>query len=136
MKTLFAAAALLCAAAFAHARPVIIEETSSFQYSDPTFSFGAVATDGEYAVVLGLHNFINDGYSDTESTAFLFHRTGTSWSFVRRLGSGYDSGVDDMHGHYGVAIQNGVIALAILPLQIFELRNGDWVQAPVYAAPN
>ncbi|HEU4590002.1 MAG TPA: hypothetical protein VFS13_03760 [Steroidobacteraceae bacterium] len=132
MNKLLVAAALLGIAAIAHARPVIIEETSRIQSPDPLYSIGAgLAIDGDEAVVIGLHGFIDsEGYSDTESTAFLFRRSGTSWTFVKRLGSGFDSGVDDMHGHYGAAMSNGVMALAMQPLQVFEKLNGDWVSAP------
>jgi hypothetical protein len=138
MKQLFAAALFFAAAALAHARPVIIEETSRIQSPDPLYQLGwGVAIDGDDAVAIGTHNYIDDeGYSDTESTAFVFRRNGTAWNFVKRLGSGFDSGVDDMHGHYGAAMSNGVMAVAMLPLQVFEKRNGDWVAAPLFGFGN
>jgi len=134
MKKLVVAAALACVSSLSHARPVVIEETSRIQSPDPLYRIGAgIAIDGDDAVVIGTHNFIDEeGYSDTESTAFIFRRSGASWSFVKRVGSGFDSGVDDMHGHYGAAMSNGVMAVAMLPLQIFEKRNGDWVSAPLF----
>jgi hypothetical protein len=133
MNKLIAAAACLAAAALAHARPVVIEETSRFESPDPQYLLtGGPAIDADEAVVIGVHSFTNaEGYSDTESTAFLFRRNGTSWTFVERLGSGFDSGVDDMHGHYGAAMSNGVMALAMMPLQVFEKVNGDWVSVPI-----
>ena len=33
--------------------------------------------------------------------------------------------------HSGLAMQNGIAALAMNPLYIFERRNGDWVSAPI-----
>ncbi|HKU89387.1 MAG TPA: hypothetical protein VJP84_06320 [Steroidobacteraceae bacterium] len=130
---LLSVAACLCVAALAHARPQVIEETSRFPTPDPEFYMGpALAIDGDEAVVTGTRGYIDDeGYSNSEARGFLFRRSGTKWLFVKRLGEGHDYGIDDMHTHYGAAMSNGLMALAMTPFNVFEKRNGEWVAATV-----
>lgn len=130
---LLSVVACLCVAALAHARPQVIEETSRFPTPDPEFYMGpALAIDGDEAVVTGTRGYIDDeGYSNSEARGFLFRRSGTKWVFVKRLGEGHDYGIDDMHTHYGAAMSNGLMALAMTPFNVFEKRNGEWVAATV-----
>jgi hypothetical protein len=130
MKFVTAALALCCASGLALARPVIIEETSRITSPEPNFWLYKAAIDGDDLAVIGLYNFIDDeGYSNTETTLYLYRRIGTGWQFVKRVGAGFDYGVDDMNGYYGVDMKNGVLAAALLPFHIFEKRNGEWVPA-------
>ncbi len=133
MKIFAAVAALCCAASLAQARPVVIQESARVPSPDSRFFLWKAAIEGDDMVAIGLYNFITDEiYSETESAAFLFHRTGTTWNFVRNLASGFDSGVDDAHPHYSIGMKNGVLATGIQPLYIFEKRNGDWVQVKTF----
>src|SRR5690349_7703544 len=83
-------ASALALASAAIARPVVIEDLSSFGTPDaayPDFG-GAVAIDGVNAIVLAtrpIPNPDNPPRPRRGQTAFLYHLTGTTWQPVRKL---------------------------------------------------
>src|SRR4051812_24648768 len=123
-----ALAAMLCS--IAHGRPVIIQETSTLESPDPEFNFGwRVGLDGDDAVVYGNKEIPDpNGNDDSITRAFLFHRSGNTWSFVRVLAQKQDSNEGDGVNSKGLDMRNGVIAASIQPLHIFERVNGTYVE--------
>lgn len=122
----------------AHSRPVIIQETARIAVPDPTYtSFGwRVGVDGDYAVVYGTKEIpetecCND---DSLTTAFLFRRNGTGWSYVRPLASKLDTNEGDGANSKGLDMRNGVIAVSIQPLHVFERGGADYVERPINSA--
>jgi hypothetical protein len=134
MKIL-AALVALCVVGVACARPVFVKESSRIPFSTIAgFGLqGPVAIDGDDAIVIGSRGEIDEsGYSNVFYAAFLFHRSGTSWTYVRKLAEGFDSGADDVHGHIAIAMKEGIAALSLLPLSIFERQpDGQWLQATI-----
>jgi hypothetical protein len=130
-----ALAALLCP--IAQARPIIIQETSTIESPDPEYNFGwRVGLDGDDAVVYGVKSIPDPGGNDDSLTrAFLFHRSGNTWSFVRVLAEKQDSNEGDGPNSKGLDMRNGVIAAAIQPLHIFERVNGTYVERITSIAP-
>jgi hypothetical protein len=128
-------AALLALSGAVNARPVIIENLSSFGTPDAAYtSFGGdVAIDGLNALVLAtrpLPNPDNPARPLRGQTAFLFHLNGTTWTRVRQLDE-YDV-LPDFQYPLGVAMRNGIAAAQIGPVDIWQLStsNGttDWVR--------
>jgi hypothetical protein len=119
-------AASLAVAAGAYARPVVIENISSFGTPDPAYtSFGGdVAIDGTFALVLATHdveNADNPSRPFQAQTAFMFQRSGTGWRLVRRLNE-YVIHPDFQHPP-GIAMRGGVAAAQIGPIDIWELAT-------------
>lgn len=117
-------AALAGWSAGAHARPVIIENRSSFGTPDAAYtSFGGdVAIDGTNAVVLAtrlIDNPENPFRPRRGQTAFIYHLSGTTWKPVRRLNE-YDI-IPDFQFPLGVAMRNGILAAQIGRMDIWEL---------------
>ena len=131
-----ALAALLCS--IAHARPIIIQETSTIESPDPEFNFGwRVGLDGDDAVVYGNKEIPDPiGNPDSLTRAFLFHRSGDTWSFVRVIAQKQDSEEGDGVDSKGLDMRNGVIAASIQPLHIFERVNGNYVERTDPNTPN
>jgi hypothetical protein len=123
-------ACTLCGAA--QARSLVIQENARLTSPDPSYpEFGTgVAIDGDDAlVVLRRYTPPNDelGQDEIEDIAvWLFRRVNGTWTPVRQLES-TRHGLEYIWGG-DVAMQNGIAALAINPLSIYERRNGDWVQ--------
>lgn len=122
--------AALCGAAWA--RPVTIEQTSSFGTPDPLWNGFAndVALDGDYALVPAGRSVPHP--DDPESsqefiTAFLFQRSGNSWVVVRRL----DEYVQDPFFRIpaAVAMRDGLAAVQSVRTDIWELTTAGWVRA-------
>jgi hypothetical protein len=137
MKILVVIAAL-CVAGTAYSRPIFVKESSRINFTTiGGFALhGPVAIDGDDAIVLGSYGVLDEGsgYYDVVYGAFLFHRSGSTWTFVRKLAEGFDSGADDVHGHVAIAMKDGIAALSLSPLSIFERQpSGEWVQAPLSA---
>jgi hypothetical protein len=119
-------AASMALAAGAHARPVVIEDVSTFGTPDPAYtSFaGDVAIDGDYALALATRSLPNADDPPRPrrgQTAFLFHRVGTKWNVVRKLDE-YNV-LPDFQFPLGVAMRGGVAAAQIGPLDIWEFAT-------------
>src|SRR5688572_6678533 len=137
MKILSAIVITCGAIAAAHARPLVVQETARIVNPDPVnFPYFAsdVAVDGDDAIAT-MERFIDppDGgdpsAQEHDVAVHLFHRSGDTWTPVKRL---------VLHHHFaftsfksGLAMRNGIAALALNPLYVFERRNGDWVSASV-----
>lgn len=123
--------ALLCSVA--HGRPIVIQETSTIESPDPEFNFGwRVGLDGDDAVVYGTKSIPDpEGNDDSLTRAFLFRRTGSTWTFVRVLAEKLDSNEGDGSNSKGLDMRNGVIAASMQPLHIFERVNGNYVERTI-----
>jgi hypothetical protein len=139
MKSLLAGLAALGAAALVHAHPLVIEESSRIAPPPGVDGlWGDVALDGTEAVALSSYS-----YPDPESefdywtitSAHLYRRTGTTWTYVQKLTESDDHSGDDATNRNPVAMKNGVLALAFEPMYIFERENGTWVQKRVGVPP-
>ena len=128
-----ALAAMLCS--LAHARPIIIQETATIESPDPEFNFGwRVGLDGDDAVVYGSKDIpapYPEDPPDTLTRAYLFHRSGSTWNFVRVLAEKLDGNLSDGVNSKGLDMRNGVIAASIKPLRIFERVNGTYVERTI-----
>jgi len=136
MKILPALLISLGTIAAAHARPLVVQETARITNPDPAnFPYFAsdVAVDGDDAIAT------MERYTESETggpavahdvAVHLFHRSGNTWAPVRQLVT---------HHHFagssfkaGLAMRNGIAALALNPLYVFERQgNGDWTSAPI-----
>ena len=132
MKTLLTLL-LACGACAVQARPLVIQEKSSFSNPDPSYeSFGgSVAIDGDHAMVKLRHYTPPQGEFDTgeaeDLAVWWFRRVNDVWTPVRQVDTAHHSEFYIWDGD--LAMQNGVAALALNPIRIFEKRNGDWVRA-------
>ena len=135
MHLIFRAALLsgICCAVAA-ARPVTVEQLSSFGTPDPVYTGFAtdVAIDGDYALVTAgrvVHDPSGDPFLDEDfHTAFLFQRSGTSWNLLRRLNEYREDPTFEIP--LAVAMQNGIAAVQAHRTDIWELTTAGWVQSP------
>ena len=131
MKALLAGIAALGVGALVHAHPLVIEETSELPLPPGVEAlWGDVALDGNEAVALSFYSYPDEGGYDywTITTAHLFRRTGTTWTYVRKLAESNDHSGDDATNKDPIAMKNGVLALAFEPMYVFEREAGNWVQ--------
>src|SRR5262245_34811531 len=132
---------IACGAAAAQARPVVIEESARITNPDPTnFPYFAsdVAVDGDDAIAT-MERYIpppeGEDPSDQEHdvAVHLFHRSGNTWTPVKQLVLDHDFALSSFKA--GLAMRNGIAALALNPLYVFERQgNGDWTSASVTGA--
>src|SRR5947207_277866 len=116
-------AASLLIATGVFARPVIIEDLSSFGSPDAAYpDFGGdVAIDGNFALVLAtrpLPNPDDPARPRRGQTAFLFRRNGSTWTVVRKLDE-YNV-IPDLQFPLGVAMRGGIAAAQIGRVDIWE----------------
>lgn len=128
--------------AVAQARPLVVQESARITNPDPaTYPYFAsdVAIDGDDAIAT-LERYFEPGSGGDpreiqhEVAVHLFRRTTSGWVPVRQL-------VAHHHGPFqsfnsGLAMRNGIAALALNPLYVFERRSGDWVSAPITGVDN
>ena len=138
MKTLLVGIAALGVAGLVHAHPLVIEESSMIPAPPGTDGlWGDVALDGNEAVALSFYSYLDEGGYDynTITSAWLFRRSGTTWTLVRQVGEGSDNSADDASNRDAIAMKNGVMALAFEPMLILEREGGNWVQKHVGPPP-
>ncbi len=131
MKTLLAGIAALGVAGLVHAHPLVIEESSRIPPPPGTDGlWGDVALDGNEAVALSFYSYPDESGENfiTITSAWLYRRSGTTWTLMRKVGESDDNSIDDATNRSTVAMKNGVLALAFEPLYILERENGNWVQ--------
>src|SRR5262245_16618030 len=124
-------ACTLCGAL--QARSLVIQESARLTTPDasyPEFGYWGVAIDGDDAMIL-LTRYTppNDelGTDEREDlVVWLYRRVNGTWTAIRPVES-TTHGLEYIWSG-DVAMQNGIAALAINPLSIYEKRNGDWVQ--------
>ena len=126
--------AIFALCAVAHAGPVEIRETSRIRNPDATYtSFGSrVAVDGDYAIVVGHKSVPNTGDNDdTLNTAFLFRYVNGAWTYVRPLMSDQDHNEGDGANSQGIDMRDGIAALALQPIRVFERVGADYVERTI-----
>ena len=137
MKTLICLLIACGALATAHARPLVVQESARIVNPDPAnFPIFAadVAIDGDDAVAT-LERFFDapegGDPSDIEHdvAVHLFHRTASGWEPVKQLVAHHHFALTSFQS--GLAMRNGIAALALNPLYVFERHDGDWVAAPI-----
>jgi hypothetical protein len=132
--TVVSVAIALAFATLASARPLVIQENARIVNPDPAnypdFPID-LAVDGDDAMISMriYHQNWPDGDDEADNAVWLFRRVNGTWMPVRRLIQDHDYPYG-IHSN-GISMQNGVAALAMHPLYIFERRNGDWVQAGI-----
>ena len=137
MKTLPALLIACGALAVAQARPLVIQESARIVNPDPAnFPYFAadVAIDGDDAIATLERYFDapeggNPNDEEHEVAVHLFHRTTGGWTPVRQLVLHHHRPFTSFNS--GLAMRNGIAALALNPLYVFERRNGNWVSAPI-----
>ncbi len=138
MKTLLVGIAALGVAGFVYAHPLVIEESSRIAPPPGVDTlWGDVALDGNEAVALSFYSYPDESGENfiTITSAWLYRRSGTTWTLVRQVGESDDNSYDDATNRSTVAMKNGVMALAFEPLYILERENGSWVQKQIGAPP-
>ncbi len=137
MKTLLAGIAALGVAGLVHAHPLVIEESSRIAPPPGVDAlWGDVALDGNDAVALSSYSYLDEGGEDyiTITSAWLYRRSGTTWTLVRKVGESDDNSIDDATNRNPIAMKNGVLALAFEPMYILEREGGNWVQKQIGAS--
>jgi len=138
MKTLIAGIAALGVAALVHAHPLVIEESSRIAPPPGVEAFwGDVALDGNEAVALSDYSYLDESGENyiTITSAWLYRRSGTTWTLVGKVGESDDNSIDDATNRNPIAMKNGVLALAFEPMYILEREGGNWVQKQVGPPP-
>ena len=138
MKTLLAGIAALGVAGLVHAHPLVIEESSRIAPPPGVDAlWGDVALDGNEAVALSFYSYPDEGGYDyiTITSAWLYRRSGTTWTLVGKVGESDDNSADDATNRNPIAMKNGVLALAFEPMYILEREDGNWVQKQVGPPP-
>jgi hypothetical protein len=137
MQTVFGLLFACGSIAIAQSRPLVVQESARLSNPDPAnypYFAADVAVDGDDAIAT-LERYIEPPEggdpNDTEHdiAVHLFHRTAGAWAPVRQL-------VQHHHGPFasvksGLAMRNGIAALALNPMYVFERQNGDWVSTPI-----
>lgn len=137
MKTLLGLLIALGALASAQARPLVVQESARIGNPDPdNFPYFAadVAIDGDDAIATLERYFDPPEGADPRDlehdvAVHLFHLTNGTWAPVRQLVLHHHRVFQSFES--GLAMRNGIAALALNPLYVFERRNGDWVQATI-----
>jgi hypothetical protein len=138
MKAFLVGIAALGVFGLAQAHPLVIEESSRITTPPGIDFFWDSALDGNEAVTTSSYSYRDPNDEDnyiTITSAWLYQRSGTTWTLVRKVGESDDSSVDDATNRNPVAMKNGVMALAFEPMYILERENGEWVQKQVGAPP-
>ena len=137
MKTLIGFLIAFAALAVAQARPLVVQESARITNPDPgnyPYFAADVAIDGDDAVATLESYFDAPEGGDPRDlehdvAVHLFHRTGSAWVPVRQLVTHHHSPLTSFES--GLAMRNGIAALALNPLYVFERRDGDWIAAPI-----
>src|SRR5262245_16352134 len=131
MKTLAALIIACGALAAAQARPLIIQESARLTNPNaavyPDFANHIAMDRNEAPISLSrFESHYPDADDENFTSVWLFRRTNGTWSPVREL-------TTDRDIFYiwpnGLSMRNGIAALALNPLQVFEKVNGDWVKS-------
>ncbi|HEY6126443.1 MAG TPA: hypothetical protein VIV63_17445, partial [Steroidobacteraceae bacterium] len=133
MKSAFACILLVGAASLASARPVVIEETTTLTNPNPTAyaQFGRmVATNGEYALVLGSRDSVDEQYNEIQTRdALLYRRVAGQWQYqqVLRASQTFNEG----YNFPDLLAMNGNLAVLELDgnTQAYRLTGGAWQPA-------
>jgi hypothetical protein len=133
MKAFHFAMLTFAFATLAHARPVVIEESTTLTRPDAAWTFGrfGVAIDGDYALVSG-ERVVSDPNAESgvrwEGVAYLYRRSGTQWNYQSRLGP---IGTIPLDKRPGLAMKDGIAVIWTDKTRIFELQGDTWVRIPL-----
>ena len=121
---------LLLFTALAHARPVVVEQSATFGTPDPVYAEFAsdVAIDGNFAVVTAARSVPDSAEipgGEKYLTAFLFARSGNTWSMVRRLQEYREDPTFPIPP--AVAMRDGLAAVQTVQTDFWRLNAGTWV---------
>lgn len=140
MKQIFGFAAALAvvgviAAPAAQAHPLLIEESGVIANPDPTLTTCCheVAIDGDDAIMLGRRDQPDPdptGYDDTYVRAMHFHRGTTGWAYIGLLAETLLGNEADAPNQFAVAMRDGIAAVAMLQLSVFERTGGVYTAVP------
>jgi hypothetical protein len=137
MRRVSLLALAMSTAMFAHARPVIIEESARIPTPDPAFEYFArhVAVDGNHALLLGEHfDRSGDVIVNRRRAAFWFERNAAgTWVFRRKLA---DTTRTDDRVTPALALRGGIAGFIGNNLRVFEYNGTDYVAAPVSGTVN
>jgi hypothetical protein len=127
------AATLLAGAAQAH--PLLIEESEVIPNPDPTLTTCCleVAIDGDDAIMLGRREQQDPdpgGADDTYVRAMHFRRSSPSWTYVAQLDENLIGNEADAPNQFAVAMRDGVAAVAMLTLRVFERAGSVYAEVP------
>lgn len=130
-----ALASMMTVAGVAHAHPLLIEESEVIPNPDPTLTVccAEVAIDGDDAIMLGRRDQIDPdpgGYDDTYVRAMHFRRGVPNWTYVEQLDEMLLGNEADAPNQFAVAMRDGVAAVAMLDLRVFERTGSAYVQVP------
>lgn len=137
MKTGVLALCAFALAGFAHANPMVIEQSATILAPDaswPYFGRFGVAVDGDYALISG-DRFVEDSSQPDglrhEAAALVYQRSGANWNYVGPLGpvATLSSGVRP-----GLAMKNGVALVVLDVPRVFERAGSTFTQSPLEAA--
>jgi hypothetical protein len=134
MKMLLALAAF-SSLGIAQARPVIIEERAVIASPDPeTFIFGTVGLDGDDAIIIGRKSVPDPDLGDnpdTLSQALQYRKAGDTWAFVGVLAEAIQDNEADAPNRYSIEMRDGIAAISMINLRVFERQGGSYVESPV-----
>ena len=71
------------------------------------------------------------GNDDTLNTAFLFRYANGAWTYVRPLMSDLDHNEGDGANSQGIDMRDGIAALALQPIRVFERLGADYVERTI-----
>jgi hypothetical protein len=112
------------------AGPLVLEETARISSPEPGFSLaGSVAIDGDFLVVTGARPQPEPDDHLFDLSAYLFQRNAAgTWTFVRKLVEHPQDSMIPYNAH--VALRQGVAAVSLERLFVFERTAAGWVDAP------
>lgn len=120
----------------AQAHPLLIEESAVIPNPDPTLTtccFEA-GLDGDDVIMIGRKEIIDPepgNFDDTYALAMHFRRSGSTWTYAGPLGDALLDNEADAPNQFGVAMRDGVAALTMIDLRVFERLGGNYVAAQV-----
>lgn len=112
------------------AGPLVLEETARISSPEAGFSLaGAVAIDGDFLVVTGARAQPEPDDYLFDLSAYLFQRNAAgAWTFVRKLVEHPQDSMIPYSAH--VALRQGVAAVSLERLFVFERTAAGWVESP------
>jgi hypothetical protein len=119
----------------AQAHPLLIEESEVIPNPDPTLTACCreVAIDGDDAIMLGRRDQPDpdpEGYDDTYVRAMHCHRGVPAWTYVGQLDETLLGNEADAPNQFAVAMRDGVAAVAMLSLRVFERAGSVYTAVP------
>lgn len=118
----------LFSASGTHARPVVVEESQSFDppQSGWTFLGESVAIEGDSALATALFSANGTYEYPYRQLALLYRRLGDTWAFDRVVVD--DPTDEDSWNDAKVAMKDGLAAVSTTPLRMFRRTgSGEWI---------